>query len=135
VVLLKALEVRGVLESMNGRIAIEWLVVEDLATVLVLVLLPSLASVLGGAVVASAEARPLWVTIAQTLLQVSAFIALMLIIGPRAALAIVAGIAHGFTRTVYPGRDRKSDWYRLWCVGLVQRIVCAWCILRRLGDE
>lgn len=67
-VLLKALEVRDVLESMNGRIAVGWLVVEDLATVLVLVLLPPLASVLCGAVVASAEARPLWVTIAQTLL-------------------------------------------------------------------
>ena len=48
VVLLKALETRGVLETMNGRIAVGWLVVEDLATVLVLVLLPPLAGVLGG---------------------------------------------------------------------------------------
>src|SRR5574343_541593 len=48
VVLLKALEARGVLESMNGRIAVGWLVVEDLATVLVLVLLPPLAGMLGG---------------------------------------------------------------------------------------
>lgn len=46
VVLLKALEARGVLDTMNGRIAVGWLVVEDLATVLVL--LPPLASVLGG---------------------------------------------------------------------------------------
>ena len=48
VVLLKALESRGILESMNGRIAVGWLVVEDLVTVLVLVLLPPLAGVLGG---------------------------------------------------------------------------------------
>ena len=49
VVLLKALEARGVLDSINGKIAVGWLVVEDLATVLVLVLLPPLAGVLGAA--------------------------------------------------------------------------------------
>ena len=43
VVLLKALESQGVLDSLNGRIAVGWLVVEDLAMVLVLVLLPPLA--------------------------------------------------------------------------------------------
>lgn len=48
VVLLKALESKGLLESVNGRIAIGWLVVEDLAMVLVLVLLPPLAGVAGG---------------------------------------------------------------------------------------
>ncbi|NTV94449.1 MAG: sodium:proton antiporter, partial [Thiobacillus sp.] len=42
VVLLRALESRGLLDSMNGRIAVGWLVVEDLVTVLVLVLLPPL---------------------------------------------------------------------------------------------
>ncbi|MBG6071814.1 MULTISPECIES: YbaL family putative K(+) efflux transporter [unclassified Polaromonas] len=83
VVLLKALEARGVLDTMNGRIAVGWLVVEDLATVLVLVLLPPLAGVLGGAAVAEGAA-PLWRTIGQTLLGVSAFIALMLIVGRRA---------------------------------------------------
>src|SRR5699024_6981993 len=43
VVLLKALETHGLLGSINGRIAIGWLVVEDIITVLVLVLLPPLA--------------------------------------------------------------------------------------------
>jgi len=85
VVLLKALESRGVLESMNGRIAVGWLVVEDLATVLVLVLLPPLAGVLGSSAAAGAvAAKPLWITIGQTLLQVGAFLALMLIAGRRA---------------------------------------------------
>src|SRR5580765_1515472 len=48
VVLLRALESRGVLESVNGRIAVGWLIVEDLVMVLVLVLLPALAPLLGG---------------------------------------------------------------------------------------
>ncbi len=82
VVLLKALEARGVLESMNGRIAVGWLVVEDLAMVLVLVLLPPLAGVLGGHSAGAADV-PLWRTIGQTLLQVAAFIALMLLAGRR----------------------------------------------------
>ncbi|WP_010109063.1 cation:proton antiporter, partial [Burkholderia oklahomensis] len=48
VVLLRALEGRGLIESVNGRIAVGWLVVEDLVMVLVLVLLPPLAGLLGG---------------------------------------------------------------------------------------
>ena len=48
VVLLRALESRGVLESVNGRIAVGWLVVEDLVMVLVLVLLPPFSVWLGG---------------------------------------------------------------------------------------
>ena len=65
VVLLRALESRGVLDSVNGRIAVGWLVVEDLAMVLVLVLLPPLA----GAARRHARRRPaaatLWRTLAQ----------------------------------------------------------------------
>ncbi len=83
VVLLKALEARRALDTMNGRIAVGWLVVEDLATVIVLVLLPPLAAVLGGKTAGPAAADPLWQTVAQTLLQVSAFVAIMLIAGRR----------------------------------------------------
>lgn len=83
VVLLKGLEARGVLETMNGRIAVGWLVVEDLATVLVLVLLPPLAGVLGGNAVVPDGDTTVWTAIGKTLLQVSAFIALMLIAGRR----------------------------------------------------
>jgi CPA2 family monovalent cation:H+ antiporter-2 len=57
VVLLRALEARGAVDSMNGRIAVGWLVVEDLAMVLVLVLLPALGGVLGGSDAASAAAQ------------------------------------------------------------------------------
>ena len=83
VVLLKALESHGVLDSMNGRIAVGWLVVEDLATVLVLVMLPPLAGILGGNAGADAGDGPIWMTIAKTLLEVGAFIALMLIVGRK----------------------------------------------------
>jgi CPA2 family monovalent cation:H+ antiporter-2 len=84
VVLLKALEARRSLDSMNGRIAVGWLVVEDLAMVLVLVLLPPLAGVLGGkAPTGAAAAAPLWQTLGQTLLQVAAFVAVMLVAGRR----------------------------------------------------
>ena len=48
VVVLRALEAGNALESMNGRIAVGWLIVEDLVMVLVLVLLPPLAGVLRG---------------------------------------------------------------------------------------
>ncbi|MES2822363.1 MAG: YbaL family putative K(+) efflux transporter [Pseudomonadota bacterium] len=84
VVLLKALETRGLLNTMNGQIAVGWLVVEDLVTVLVLVLLPPLAVVLGGSTENQAVAtQPLWLTIGKTLVQVAAFVALMLIAGRR----------------------------------------------------
>ena len=83
VVLLKALETRGQLDTMNGRIAVGWLVVQDLVTVLALVLLPPLAGVLGDAAVAPQADKPLWMTVGKTLLEVGAFIALMFIVGKR----------------------------------------------------
>src|SRR5574343_1399793 len=83
VVLLKALEARGVLDSMNGRIAVGWLVVEDLATVLVLVLLPPLAGMLGGEAANAAAGGSVGMMVARTLLQVAAFIGLMLLIGRK----------------------------------------------------
>jgi monovalent cation:H+ antiporter-2, CPA2 family len=85
VVLLRALEGRGVLESVNGRIAVGWLIVEDLVMVLVLVLLPPLAGWLGGSANAPEGAgdRSLLTTLALTFGQVSIFIGLMLIVGQR----------------------------------------------------
>jgi CPA2 family monovalent cation:H+ antiporter-2 len=84
VVLLKALESRGLLESVNGRIAVGWLVVEDLVMVLVLVLLPPLATSLSGNVPSAGPGdRGLLTTLALTIGQVSIFIALMLIVGRR----------------------------------------------------
>jgi monovalent cation:H+ antiporter-2, CPA2 family len=81
VVLLRALESRGTLDSVNGQIAVGWLVVEDLVMVLVLVLLPPLATPLGGT---SPQAEGgLLTTLAVTLGQVTVFIALMIVVGRR----------------------------------------------------
>lgn len=77
VVLLRALEAKGLLESPNGKIAVGWLVVEDLAMVLVLVLLPAVAAVAEG------DSRSVLAVLGQTLLAVVAFVALMLMGGRR----------------------------------------------------
>jgi CPA2 family monovalent cation:H+ antiporter-2 len=83
VVLLKALESRGLADSPNGRIAIGWLVVEDLAMVLVLVLLPVLAPSIGGKAPVASSSYSTWVVVLITLAQVGGFIAFMLIVGRR----------------------------------------------------
>jgi CPA2 family monovalent cation:H+ antiporter-2 len=86
VVLLRALEQRGLLKSVNGSIAVGWLIVEDLAMVLVLVLLPPLAGWLGGESGSSPTGianSDLLTTLLLTFGKVSVFIALMLIVGKR----------------------------------------------------
>ena len=78
VVLLRALESRGVLESMNGQTAVRCLIVEDL------VLLPALSPLLGG--MGTENAAPdqnIWATFGITLAKVGAFIALTLVVGRR----------------------------------------------------
>jgi len=76
VVLLRALERLGQVQSMNGRIAVGWLLVEDLVMVLALVLLSALAGV-GG------TESGLVASLLGTLAQVGLFVALMLIVGRR----------------------------------------------------
>lgn len=85
VVLLRTLETRGLLLTDDGKLAVGWLVVEDLVMILVLVLLPVAASVLPSAITggASADAPNIWLSVAVTLLKVVAFIALMLVVGKR----------------------------------------------------
>ncbi|MBB3281819.1 Kef-type potassium/proton antiporter, CPA2 family [Mitsuaria sp. PDC51] len=101
VVLLKALEARGTLESVNGRIAVGWLVVEDLATVLILVLLPPLAPVLGGATQPGSADVPLWRTIAETLAQMAAFVVLMLVVGRRVLPWLLWQVARTGSRELF----------------------------------
>lgn len=82
VVLLKALESRRILESMNGKIAVGWLVVEDMVTVLVLVLMPALAGVLGGQGEVG-NTGAIWEAIGVTLLEITGFVVVMLVVGKR----------------------------------------------------
>jgi CPA2 family monovalent cation:H+ antiporter-2 len=105
VVLLRALEARNILNSMNGRIAVGWLVVEDLATILFLVLLPPLAGVMGGAPAdhhgVAEETKPLWQAITFTLLQLAAFIALMLVAGRRVLPWLLWQVARTGSRELF----------------------------------
>lgn len=100
VVLLRALEERGVLHSRNGHIAVGWLLVEDLAMVIVLVLLPPLAEILRGSV-PSNQSQPLIWVLGLTLLKVSAFIALMLVVGKRLFSKILWQIARTGSRELF----------------------------------
>ncbi|WP_256078488.1 YbaL family putative K(+) efflux transporter [Massilia sp. YIM B04103] len=101
VVLLRALEERGILDSFNGRIAVGWLVVEDLVTVLVLVLLPPLAGSLGGTPLPGQAETSLLTTMAITLGQVGAFIAFMLLVGRKLFPWILWQVARTGSRELF----------------------------------
>lgn len=102
VVLLKALSDRGLLDSVNGKIAVGWLLVEDLVMVLVLVLLPAIAVLLGGHPLAGTDtSQNIWITIGLTLLKVTGFIAFMLIIGKRLIPKIMQLVARLGSRELF----------------------------------
>ncbi|WP_273432490.1 cation:proton antiporter [Chitinibacter tainanensis] len=82
VVLLKALQKYELEQTPQGRIAIGWLIVEDLAMVLILVLLPALAGLLGGTSSGHGDVA-LGQLILMTLLKVAAFVTFMLVVGRR----------------------------------------------------
>jgi monovalent cation:H+ antiporter-2, CPA2 family len=81
VVLLRALADRGGVTTEEGRIAVGWLVVEDILTVVALVLLPVLAESLGGT--ATGESGGIVVTVLLTVAKLGGFVALMLVVGVR----------------------------------------------------
>ena len=104
VVLLRALQERGVLGSVYGRIAIGWLIVQDLAMVLVLVLLPPLAGSLASgeaAAAAAANARDLLTALAITLGKVALFLALMLFVGVRVVPWMLEQVARVGSRELF----------------------------------
>src|SRR5689334_10660750 len=97
VVLLRGLEARGVLASVDGRIAVGWLVVEDLAVVLILVLLPAVAGQ-GASVGSSGDTlRQVVVTVAK----IAAFILVMFGIGRRALPALLWFVARTGSRELF----------------------------------
>lgn len=100
VVLLRALEDRGVLDSLDGRIAVGWLIVEDLATVLVLVLLPALAVSLGGHTNVPVSDGVL-ATLVMTMAKVVAFVALMVIVGRRVVPWLLERVARTGSRELF----------------------------------
>ncbi|MBV8617378.1 MAG: cation:proton antiporter [Curvibacter sp.] len=83
VVLLRALESLGLMQSFAGQAAVGWLVVEDISMVLVLVMLPPLAGALGGHLDAGLAGQSLWMSLGKTLLQVGLFVLVMMVLGRR----------------------------------------------------
>ena len=108
VVLLRALEERGVLDTSGGKIAVGWLIVEDLATVLALVMLPALATALGGsdpagaAEAAATGTRPsIGGQLGITFLKVGAFLALMYFVGRRTIPWLLTRVARTGSRELF----------------------------------
>ena len=105
VVRLKALEVRGILQSMDGQIAVGWLVVEDIATVLILVLLPPLAGLLTGGAAGGTgtvvTGKDILIQIAWTIGNVAAFIAVMLVVGRRVLPWAMTQVARTGSRELF----------------------------------
>ncbi len=108
VVLLRALQERRQIDSEKGRIAVGWLIVEDLAMVVTLVLLPPLAGVLGGVSPAenggfalSLGLSPLWATLGVTAVKVGLFVGLMLILGRKIIPMVLHYVAHTGSRELF----------------------------------
>jgi CPA2 family monovalent cation:H+ antiporter-2 len=101
VVVLRAFDELGLLQSTDGRVAVGWLVVEDLAMVLALVLLPPLAPSLGGIAPAIAAGNSIPVELALTLVKVAAFVVLMLFVGTRAVPWLLGRVARTGSRELF----------------------------------
>jgi len=107
VVLLRAMQERRLLDTDKGRIAVGWLIVEDLAMVLALVLLPALAGLLGGNE-GSVDVDPaiwaqygIWGAIGVTLAKVAAFVVLILVVGRRVIPWVLHYVAHTGSRELF----------------------------------
>lgn len=112
VVLLKALQERRMIETDKGRIAVGWLIVEDLAMVLALVLIPAASSIMGGQ---SNLHDPLLATVSRwlgmdlglggaiglTLVKVAAFVGLMLVVGRRLIPWFLHWVAYTGSRELF----------------------------------
>lgn len=101
VVLLKGLEARDQLDSADGRTAVGWLVVEDVAMVLALVLLPALAPVFRGASAGAADGRGLALSVAAALGKVAVFVGLMYFVGRRTVPWLLERVARVGSRELF----------------------------------
>lgn len=110
VVLLRTLQERRLIAEPRGKIAIGWLIVEDLVMVVVLVLIPPLAGLMGGvtppvegeaAEVARMGFGPVWATLMVTGVKVAAFVALMLVVGRRVIPWVLHYVAHTKQRELF----------------------------------
>ncbi|MFT4274760.1 MAG: YbaL family putative K(+) efflux transporter [Rhodopseudomonas sp.] len=100
VVLLRALQERRLIDSERGRIAVGWLIVEDIAMVLTLVLLPAVAGLLKGEATTANWQSVLW-PVALTLGKVFAFMVFMLVVGRRIIPWMLHYVAHTGSRELF----------------------------------
>ena len=101
VVLLRALEQRGMLQSDDGRIAIGWLIVEDLVTVSILVLLPALAQTAGNGAAAVTTTRGPIASVTLALVKAAIFFGLMLFAGRRLIPKLLTSVAGTGSRELF----------------------------------
>jgi CPA2 family monovalent cation:H+ antiporter-2 len=101
VVVLRALEELGLLDSADGRLAVGWLVVEDLAMVIVLVLVPPLAPALGGTAAGAPSSMSLAAQLGLTLVKVTGFVVLMLYVGTRVIPWLLGRVARLGNRELF----------------------------------
>jgi CPA2 family monovalent cation:H+ antiporter-2 len=107
VVLLRALEAEGILESPSGQIAVGWLIVEDLVTVLILVMLPALATSLGGEPGGmdhppqDQDATQIYVVLGIVLAKFIGFVLLMLVVGSRLLPWLLQQVAASDSRELF----------------------------------
>lgn len=99
VVLLRALQGFGIVDTERGRIAVGWLIVEDLVMVLALVLLPALAEVVKGDAPATWSA--LLVPLAQTGFKITGFLFVMLVVGRRVIPWALHWVVHTGSRELF----------------------------------
>ncbi|MDB5510680.1 MAG: sodium:proton antiporter, partial [Enterovirga sp.] len=114
VVLLRALQERRLVETEKGKIAVGWLIVEDLAMVLTLVLLPAVAGLLGGhseaegahpatssGILAGLQPQTVWGVLGLTVLKLLAFLGVMLVVGRRVIPWVLHYVAHTGSRELF----------------------------------
>lgn len=101
VVLLRALQERRLVETGRGRIAVGWLIVEDMVMVLTLVLLPAFAGALGGEAQGEVTGRGIALAAGLTVAKIMAFVALMLIVGKRVIPWVLHAMAHTGSRELF----------------------------------
>lgn len=110
VVVLRALQERRLIDTDRGRIIVGWLIVEDLAMVLILVLLPALAPLLGGQASSEVESgwlrgfldpHSIWATLGLTLAKLGAYLLLILVVGQRLIPFILHYVAHSGSRELF----------------------------------
>ena len=101
VVLLRALQERRLLDTVRGRVAVGWLIVEDIVMVLTLVLLPALKPLLDGSGTAALSFWDILGQAAFTIGKVAVFVTVMLVIGRRLIPAMLHYIAHTGSRELF----------------------------------